>query len=153
MIDIDLKELTEKEILEETMPSELKRYIDEISKKQRRAIFVYEGTRLHATYLDCPIIPKPWNERDEAFQNQFVRIVDDLCTGKIKWNKTEEDFEKAHDSWMEAYFKMGWRYGDEYDPANKLHPDLVTYSELNPKEKVKDEVFLKLVDIAKNNIW
>ena len=42
---------------------------------------------------------------------------------------------------------------EKYDPENRIHPDLVTYSELDPKERVKDEVFVRLVEIAKDCIW
>jgi len=44
-------------------------------------------------------------------------------------------------------------YGKEYDPENKVHPDIVPYNELDLKEKVKDEVFLRLVEIARDCIW
>ena len=32
-------------------------------------------------------------------------------------------------------------------------PDLVSYGKLDPKEKIKEEVFLRLVGIAKDCIW
>jgi len=116
---------------------------------ERRAIFVYEGARLHATYLKCPVIPAPWDERESDFKEQFVELISDLVSGKRKF----QDFEEAHDSWVKKYLEMGWRYGEKYDPANRIHPDLVPYEELDPREKVKDEVFLRLVEIAKDCIW
>jgi len=117
--------------------------------KESRARFVYEGARLHAIQLECPVIPKAWEEREEEFTTQFVELIDDLCSGKREF----QDFEEAHDSWTKKYLEMGWVYGKEYDPENKVHPDIVPYNELDLKEKVKDEVFLRLVEIARDCIW
>jgi len=116
---------------------------------ERRAKFVYEGARLHAIQLECPIIPKTWDEREQDFKDQFRDLIADLCSGKKRF----QNFEEAHDSWMEKYFEMGWVYGEEYDPKNRVHPDLVPYNDLDPKEKVKDEVFVMLVKIARDCIW
>jgi len=114
-----------------------------------RARFVYEAARIHAMELDCPIIPAKWENREKEFRNQFIQLIDDLCSGKREF----QDFEEAHDSWVKKYTEMGWKHGEKYDPDNKIHPDLVPYSELDPKEKVKDEVFVRLVEIAKYCIW
>ena len=119
------------------------------SVNERRAVFVYEGARLHAISLDCPVIPALWGEREECFKSQFLNLIDELCSGK----KEFADFKAAHDSWMEKYFELGWKYGKKYDPETRIHPDLVPYDDLDPKEKVKDEVFVKLVEIAKECIW
>ena len=122
-----------------------------MSKKQNinRAGFVYESARLHATYLRCPVIPKPWSEREQDFKEQFIEIVGDLCSGK----KGFLDYEEAHDSWMKKYLEMGWKYGEEYNSEKRIHPDLVSYDDLSPKEKIKDEVFVRLVKIARDCIW
>ena len=114
-----------------------------------RALFVYEAARLHAEMLACPVVPAPWPEREADFQEQFIELIGDLCSGARDF----QDFEEAHDSWMAKYFEMGWVYGPDYDPDNRVHPDLVPYDELDPKEKVKDEVFVRLVEIAKDCIW
>jgi len=116
---------------------------------ERRAIFVYEGIRLHAVELGCHVIPPPWEDREDDFKEQFRQLISDLCSGKRKF----QDFEEAHNLWMTKYFEMGWVYGDRYDPKNRIHPDLVPYNDLDPKEKVKDEVFVRLVTIARVCIW
>ena len=115
----------------------------------RRARFVYEGARLHAIALECPVIPKAWGERRLEFQTQFRNLIDRLCSGEIKF----QDPEEAHNSWVEKYLEMGWKYGQSYNPDTKVHPDLVPYEDLNPKEKIKDEVFMRLVSIARDCIW
>ena len=116
---------------------------------ERRAKFVYEGARLHAIQLRCPVIPKAWNEREKEFKEQFRDLIADLCSGKKKF----QNFEEAHNSWMKKYFEMGWKYGEKYDPENKIHPDLVPYNKLTLEEQVKDEVFVRLVEIARDCIW
>jgi len=118
--------------------------------KFRRAIFVYKGARLHAKQLGCPIVPKTWNEREREFKEQFIELIDKLCKGQKEFRYPPK---KAHDLWVKKYLEMGWKYGDEYDPENKIHPDLVPYDKLDPKERVKDDVFLELVGIACKYIW
>ena len=36
----------------------------------RRAIFVYEGTRIAAIAAQAPIIPEEWHERDVNFRER-----------------------------------------------------------------------------------
>ncbi len=115
---------------------------------ERRAEFVYEGARLAAIAAKAPIIPAVWNDRELEFRDQFVNVIRRQC-GEQRSSSPEE----LHGSWMQSYFAMGWIYGEKYDPANKLHPDLVPYDQLGMLEQDKDAVFVALCEIARQWIY
>ncbi len=110
---------------------------------ERRAEFVYEGARIAAMAARAPIVPVPWKEREVEFRGQFMDVIDRQC-GPQRSSSPEE----LHGSWMQAYYEMGWVYGEEYSPENKVHPDLVPYAQLGQLEKDKDAVFVALCEIA-----
>lgn len=114
----------------------------------RRAEFVYDAARLAAQAAGAPIIPAPWAEREDAFRDQFLEVIERQC-GEQRPRSPEE----LHGSWMQAYFGMGWKYGEQYDRENKLHPDLVPYAELGQLERDKDAVFVALCEIARQWIY
>lgn len=114
---------------------------------ERRAVFVYEAARLQAIATDAPVIPEPWSERDVLFRAQFLRIIDQECgPDRIA------DPRKLHESWVKAYEDMGWRYGPERDTEAKTHPDMVDFDDLEPREQIKDRVFVELCRIARLSI-
>jgi len=118
------------------------------SLNERRAEFVYDGARLAAITAKAPIIPVPWAEREDSFKQQFLAVIERQC-GPQRSNSPEE----LHGSWMQAYFAMGWVYGESYSRENKTHPDLVPYAQLGQLEKDKDVVFVMLCDIARQFIY
>lgn len=87
---------------------------------ERRAEFVYDAARLAAIAAGAPVIPVPWAEREAAFKAQFLEVIARQC-GPNRSQSPEE----LHGSWMQAYFGMGWVYGEPYSRENKTHPDLV----------------------------
>ena len=111
---------------------------------QRRAKFVYDAARLAAIAADAPVIPVPWDEREQAFTDQFLEVIERQC-GEQRSCSPEE----LHGSWMQAYLTMGWVYGEEYNRENKTHPDLVPYADLEQREQDKDAVFVSLCEIAR----
>jgi len=115
---------------------------------ERRAEFVYDGARLAAIAAEAPIIPSPWAEREDSFKNQFLEVIERQC-GDLRSNSPEE----LHGSWMQAYNKMGWVYGETYDRGKKIHPDLVPYALLGQLERDKDAVFVALCEIARQWIY
>ena len=115
---------------------------------KRRAWFVYNAARLGAIAAQAPIVPIEWAERETAFKEQFLAVIERQC-GEHRSNSPEE----LHGSWMQAYFSMGWVYGEVYDRENRKHPDLVSYAQLGRLERDKDAVFMALCDIARLYIY
>ncbi len=114
----------------------------------RRAEFVYNGARIAAIASNAPIVPVEWAEREEAFRTQFLAVIERQC-GEQRSKSPEE----LHGSWMQAYYAMGWVYGETYNRENKIHPDLVPYADLEQLEKDKDAVFVALCEIARLYIY
>ena len=115
---------------------------------ERRAEFVYNAARLAAIGSGAPVVPDEWSEREDAFREQFLEVIERQC-GEMRSSSPEE----LHGGWMQAYIEMGWVYGEEYDREAKVHPDLVPYDQLGQLEKDKDAVFVALCEIARQWIY
>lgn len=115
---------------------------------ERRAQFVYDGARLAAQAANAPIVPVSWDEREEAFKTQFLKVIERQCGPQRSMSP-----EELHGSWMQAYFAMGWVYGETYDREKRIHPDLVPYAKLGQLERDKDAVFVALCEIARQWIY
>ena len=115
---------------------------------ERRSKFIYDSARLAAQAANASIIPVPWVEREEPFKAQFREVIDRQC-GEQRSRSPEE----LHGSWMQAYFAMGWKYGENYSREEKIHPDLVPYAYLGQLERDKDAVFVALCEIARQWVY
>lgn len=111
---------------------------------ERRAWFVYEGARLQAIARQAPIVPEPWENREDSFKTQFREVIDRMM-GPMRSGSPEE----LHGGWLQAYIEMGWTYGPERDPIAKTHPDMVPFAVLGKAEQDKDAVFIALCEIAR----
>lgn len=121
--------------MNESKPSDL---------NERRALFIYNAARLAAIAAEAPIVPATWEEREQPFKDQFLKVIDKQC-GDARSTSPEE----LHNSWWEEYKRMGWVYGEKYDPTAKTHPDMVPYSELDMLERDKGAIFVALCEIAR----
>lgn len=115
---------------------------------ERRAWFVHEAARLAAYAARAPIIPEPWELREPVFREQFLAVID-----KQTGPERSGDPKRLHQEWVEAYEKMGWRYGEKRDVVAKTHPDMVPYEKLGQLERDKDAVFVALCEIARQWIY
>lgn len=115
---------------------------------EHRAEFVYNAARLAAIGSQAPIVPVTWAEREQAFKDQFIKVIERQC-GEQRSKSPEE----LHGSWMQSYFAMGWIYGEKYDREKHIHPDLVPYAQLGQLERDKDAVFVALCEIARQWIY
>lgn len=118
-----------------------------MTHEERRAIWIYEAARIECIASRRPIIPEPWEQREEAFRTQFVATVARICADGYETTPKAE-----HDSWWRAYEAMGWKYGPVRDRAAKTHPDMVPFEELHDAERIKDEIFLELCRVARKYI-
>jgi hypothetical protein len=115
--------------------------VDEITK------IIYEAIRLEAEWSGRSIVPEPWKKRDKAFRDQMIKVVEKyLKIGKLPTP------EEAHNSWVKAYKKMGWKYGKKRDSVLKTHPNMVSFHDLPLDEQQKDAIFLAFVYVAKRII-
>lgn len=115
---------------------------------ERRAWFVYEGARIAAYAAKAPIIPEPYELRDEAFRTQFTNVIAMMCGPDRKTSP-----EELHEDWVKAYEAMGWVYGPTRDVETKTHPDMVGYWDLGQLERDKDAVFVALCEIARQWVY
>jgi RyR domain-containing protein len=116
--------------------------MDEVTK--RRAEFVYEAARLQAAAVNAPVQPEPWWDREPAFRQQFLDVIEMMCSPDRKTSP-----EELHYDWVDAYLNMGWTYGPVRDPVMKTHPDMIAFHELGKLEQDKDSVFIALCEIAR----
>jgi len=109
---------------------------------------IYEATRLEAEWSNRSIIPEKWNNRDEKFKTQFINTINNYISSQDNLPTPKE----AHDSWVEVYKKMGWKFGEKRDIKKKTHPDILSFEELPKDERDKDAIFLMVVWLAKKLI-
>lgn len=77
-----------------------------------------------------------------------VEISDDLIELR------EAIAENAHEVWAFNRKQEGWRYGPERDDAQKLHPDMIAYSQLPESEKLYDrEMAINTIKLVKKLGW
>ena len=115
---------------------------------ERQAEFVYDAARLAAIAAKAPVVPVPWTEREVSFRTQFLKVIE----RQMGPNRSASP-EELHGSWMQAYYEMGWTFGETYSRENKVHPDLVPYAKLGQLERDKDAVFVALCEIARQWIY
>lgn len=115
---------------------------------ERQSEFVYNACRLAAIAACAPIVPVVWEEREQAFKDQFLKVIERQC-GE---NRSQSPAE-LHGSWMQSYLSMGWVYGEKYDREKRIHPDLVPYDKLGQLERDKDAVFVAVCEIARQWIY
>ena len=113
-----------------------------------RARFVYDAARVAAEAAHAPVVPVRWAEREQPFRDQFLTVIERQC-GPQRSKSPEE----LHGSWVQAYLKMGWVYGEAYDREAKVHPDMVPYADLGQLERDKDAIFIALCEIARLYIY
>ena len=112
---------------------------------EKIAKIIYKATRLEAEWSKRSIVPEKWEKRDEKFRKQFIDIID-----KYLSQETLPTPEEAHNSWVQYYLDMGWKYGKKRDVVKKTHPDILPFYQLSKDERDKDAIFLAVVWVIRN---
>ena len=83
---------------------------------------------------------KPWDEAEEWQRESAIKGV------KFRLENLYAPASSQHDAWMADKVKDGWVYGPTKNPETKEHPCLVPYVQLPEEQKVKDELFMVIID-------
>lgn len=64
-----------------------------------------------------------------------------LVATTLAADDTATSDEERHESWCKMHIERGWKYGEKFDPANKLHPNLLPWDKLPASVRVKAKIF------------
>ena len=87
---------------------------------------------------------KPWEEAAVWQQESAVAGVE------FRLANPEAGDSAQHDEWMAKKIEEGWTYGEVKDPVKKTHPCILPYHELPEVEKMKDALFVSIVNTLSN---
>lgn len=62
------------------------------------------------------------------------------------YNNQHAGFEAQHESWLNEKREDGWVYGKKKDEKKKKHPCFVRYEDLPEEQRVKDMIFVSVVN-------
>ncbi len=82
---------------------------------------------------------KPWGEAAEWQRDSAIKGVE------FKFANPDAAPSAQHDAWTADKLAEGWVYGEVKDPAAKTHPCLVPYEQLPVEQRIKDYLFVAIV--------
>jgi hypothetical protein len=100
----------------------------------------HEANRGLQAAAPSPGIPvaAPWDELDEHTRDSAVDGVQAVLNGA--------DPRESHENWCRFKLDAGWRYGEVKDFDQKTHPCLVPYADLSDADRIKDDLFVAVVE-------
>ncbi len=57
-----------------------------------------------------------------------------------------------HDNWLKDKIKDGFTFGEKKSIKDKTHPCILPYAQLPEEQRIKDELFVAIVDTFKNRV-
>jgi hypothetical protein len=89
-------------------------------------------------------VPSPhWDDAPGWQRHAAVEGVRDVLSGATP--------EEHHEAWMMQKIADGWVHGPVKDGEAKTHPCLVPYDELSQGQRLKDELFVAIVNCLSQN--
>lgn len=86
---------------------------------------------------------KPWAKTPADLR---ASIIDGVRFRLAHPKSTPED---SHNNWLQFKTDEGWRYGPKKDVSAKTHPCYLPYDKLPIHHRVKDTIFVAVVDALK----
>jgi hypothetical protein len=101
---------------------------------------------LNADY--CETLNEPytyWEEADQQTRESVIRGV----VHALRYNPTAQ---QQHEQWLKDKQANGWTYGPVKDSEKKQHPDLIAFEHLPADQKVKNSLFLSVVEHLRSKL-
>lgn len=103
------------------------------------AQIIHEALRAYAHVSGQEDLPA-WEDAPEWMKASTLDGVEHYLSEP---DLTQEDI---HARWVADKKAHGWRFGPEKDSSRKTHPMIIDYADVPEVEKLKDRIFLKLVE-------
>ncbi len=86
----------------------------------------------------------PYDQKifDESQRQRRILAMKDCADG----NTTDAE---RHESWMAMHVEAGWKYGEEFNPQLKTHPNIMPWDELPATTRSKARIFASVSRAAK----
>lgn len=102
---------------------------------------VHEANRaLQIEQANASISVSPsWDDLDEETRRSAVEGVQGVLNGNTP--------AQSHQGWVDFKLAHGWTLGPVKDTDRKQHPLLIPYDELPPEQRIKDHLFVAIVNV------
>lgn len=107
------------------------------------ASIIHETNRQHRLVMGLGPGPH-WNETRDDVRSSAMNGVECALEGFTP--------EELHAEWVNFKGSQGWTYGPFKDRVHKKHPNMGPYEQLPAHEKIKDVLFVAMVNILKERM-
>lgn len=100
----------------------------------------HEASRAYCLALGDTTQPH-WEDAPEWVRESCLHGVN-YCL-----DNPNESIAQQHEEWKSKRIARGWKYGEVKDDVKKTHPNLVEYNALPEAQRLKDALFMRIVDV------
>ena len=104
---------------------------------------VHEANRALQAVQEDPAPSLEWHDISPEEALSAISGVEKVLAGTF-------DPKALHEEWCRYKVKDGWVWGEEKSYAAKTHPCLIEYESLPPAQRIKDKLFIAIVQALDN---